>query len=99
MQTLESLERTCASGAAPPLLPADYPLRHLAAVHLTGADAERLRKGQAVPAAWPAELAPADDADESAPRLRLYDDAGRFLGIGVAAGAGAVRPKRLLNAS
>ncbi len=90
MQTLESLEHTCAAGGAAPLLPADYPLRHLPAVHLTAADAARLRKGQAVPAA----SAPA--AGDAA-RLRLYDEAGRFIGIGVAAGAGAVRARRLLN--
>jgi tRNA pseudouridine55 synthase len=97
MQTLESLERTCATGGTVPLLPADYPLRHLPAVHLTAADAARLRMGQVVPADDAPEGAPADDAPEGAPRLRLYDDAGRFLGIGVAAGAGAVRPRRLLN--
>jgi len=97
MQTLESLERTCAAGGAAPLLPADYPLRHLPAVHLTGADAARLRKGQVVPAALPMGATPADDAPDQAPRLRLYDDAGRFLGIGVGAGGAAVRPKRLLS--
>jgi len=94
MQTLESLERTCAAGGAAPLLPADYPLRHLPAVQLTAADAARLRKGQAVPAPVPAAQHP---AAPEAGRLRLYDEAGRFLGIGVAAGAGAVRPRRLLN--
>jgi tRNA pseudouridine55 synthase len=97
MQTLESLERTCAAGGTAPLLPSDYPLRHLPAVHLTAADAARLRKGQAVPAVVPADPARADAAPDYAPRLRLYDDAGRFLGVGVAAGAGAVRPRRLLN--
>jgi len=97
MQTLESLERTCAAGGAAPLLPADYPLRHLPAVHLTEADAARLRKGQAVAATVPANPTPADDAPDYAPRLRLYDEAGRFLGIGVGAGAGVVRPRRLLN--
>jgi tRNA pseudouridine55 synthase len=97
MQTLESLERTCAAGGAAPLLPADYPLRHLPAVHLTRVDAARLRKGQAVPAAVPADGARADEAPEHARRLRLYDDAGRFLGIGIAAGGATVRPRRLLN--
>ena len=97
MQTLESLERTCAAGSAAPLLPADYPLQHLPAVRLTAADAGRLRKGQAVPAAVPAGSAPADGAPDYAPRLRLYDEAGRFLGIGVATGPATVRPRRLLN--
>ena len=98
MHTLESLERTCAAGGAPPLLPADYPLRHLPAVQLTAADAARLRKGQAVPAAVPAVERGAEQvAAAEAGRLRLYDETGRFLGIGIAAGAAAVRPRRLLN--
>ena len=98
MHTLESLERTCAAGGAPPLLPADYPLRHLPAVQLTAADAARLRKGQAVPAAVPAVERGAEQvAAGEAGRLRLYDETGRFLGIGIAAGAAAVRPRRLLN--
>ncbi|HEV2228698.1 MAG TPA: tRNA pseudouridine(55) synthase TruB [Steroidobacteraceae bacterium] len=94
MQTLESLERTCAAGGTAPLLPADYPLRHLPAVHLTAADAARLRHGQAVPAAVPA-VDPASAGE--APRVRLYDEAGRFLGVGSTADAGSVRPRRLLN--
>ena len=68
------------------LLPADYPLRHLPAVQLTAADTARLRHGQVVPV-----------PGRAAERLRLYDAEGRFLGIGVAAGAAAVRPRRLLN--
>lgn len=96
MQTLESLERTCAAGGPAPLLPADYPLRHLPAVHLTAPDTARFRQGQVVPADVPA-------ADSAAggepPRLRLYDEAGRFLGIGIAVGAGAVRARRLLSAA
>jgi tRNA pseudouridine55 synthase len=94
MQTLESLERTCAAGSAAPLLPADYPVRHLPAVRLRAADVARLRKGQTVPAAVPTA---GDSAAAEAGRLRLYDEAGRFLGIGVPAGAAAVRPRRLLN--
>jgi tRNA pseudouridine55 synthase len=94
MHTLESLERTCAAGGAVPLLPADYPLRHLPAVELTAQNAARLRKGQTVPAALPAA---ADAAEGEAARVRLYDEAGKFLGIGIAAGPQAVRPRRLLN--
>lgn len=93
MQTLESLERTCAAGSAAPLLPADYPLRHLPSVRLTAAEVARLRQGQAVPAALPVAYSDAGEAG----RLRLYDEAARFLGIGVPAGAAAVRPRRLLN--
>jgi tRNA pseudouridine55 synthase len=94
MQTLESLERCCAAGEAAPLLPADYPLQHLPAVRLTAADAARLRKGQAVPAVLPGSD---HGLADGAPRLRLYDEVGRFLGVGVAAGAATVRPRRLLN--
>ncbi len=94
MQTLESLERICAAGGTAPLLAADYPLKHLPAVHLTAGNVARLRQGQLVPAAVPA----ADHAlATEAPRVRLYDEAGRFLGVGITAGAGAVRPRRLLN--
>jgi tRNA pseudouridine55 synthase len=94
MHTLESLERTCAAGGAVPLLPADYPLRHLPAVELTAQNAARLRKGQTVPAAVPAAV---DAVEGEAARVRLYDAAGKFLGIGIAAGPQAVRPRRLLN--
>jgi len=31
--------------------------------------------------------------------VRLYDEAGTFLGFGEADGRGAVRPRRLLNAA
>ena len=87
MQTLESLERACAGGSTPELLPADYPLQHLAAVHLTAERAARLMKGQAV-AASAAGVA----------RVRLYDQAGNFFGIGIADGSGTVRPRRLFRA-
>jgi tRNA pseudouridine55 synthase len=92
MQALEALERMGGEAGVAALLPADYPLRHLPAIHLTAVDAARLRHGQVVPAALPADLPSAE-----ARRLRLYDEAGRFLGVGVAAGAGAVRPRRLVN--
>jgi tRNA pseudouridine55 synthase len=92
MQPLEALERIGGEAAAAALLPADYPLRHLPAVHLTAADAARLRHGQVVPAALAADSPSAEPR-----RLRLYDEAGRFLGVGVAVGAGAVRPRRLIN--
>ena len=93
MHTLESLERTCAAGGAAPLLPPDYPLRHLPAVRLTALAAARLRQGQVVPAV----VAASQPSSGEAPRLRLYDEAGRFLGVGIVAGAGAVRARRLLN--
>ncbi len=86
MHTLESLELAAGSGRLPPLLPVDWPLRHLPALRVAERDAARLRHGQAVRAAPGAEG-----------RMRLYDAAGNFLGIGTADSSGAVRPRRLLN--
>jgi tRNA pseudouridine55 synthase len=86
MHTLDSLEKTRASGQWPTLLPPDAPLGHLPAIHLEPEDAGRLRQGQAVAAAG----APA------AGRVRLYDEE-RFLGIGESDGAGRVHPRRLLR--
>lgn len=90
MLTLERLEQ--AGGA--PLLPADYPLHHLRAVSLTGEAAARLLKGQVVVAAGTQAARLAEGETE---RVRIYDESGRFLGVGVADPSGAVRPKRLLN--
>jgi tRNA pseudouridine55 synthase len=94
MQTLGRLEEEAAQGAAPQLLPADYPLRHLPAVSLTATDAARLLKGQSVLAAG--ALAAGLPEGETV-RVRLYDPERRFLGLGIADHGGAVRPKRLLN--
>ena len=93
MQTLETLEETRAAGGAAPLLPCDYPLQHLPAIRLGTADAARLLKGQVVPAEVPAASSGSGPA-----RVRLYDETGRFLGVGITAGVGAVRPRRLMNA-
>lgn len=65
------------------ILPADRPLRHLPAVSLDAAAAARILHGQTVP------------GDAGAGTVRLYDDGGHFLGLGVADGYGAVRPRRL----
>jgi tRNA pseudouridine55 synthase len=91
MRTLESLEEECARGGQLSLLPADLPLQHLAKVALPEVSVARLLKGQAV-AGGPQTVA----ADGTA-RVRLYDAAGCFLGVGIADGSGTVRPKRLLN--
>jgi tRNA pseudouridine55 synthase len=93
MQTLESLEAFPAPDRVARLLPADYPLRHLGAVTFTEAQAARLLKGQAVVAAG----AEATGGLAEPARVRLYDERGRFLGIGTADGSGAVQPRRLLN--
>ncbi|TLY73047.1 MAG: tRNA pseudouridine(55) synthase TruB, partial [Gammaproteobacteria bacterium] len=89
MHTLESLAETRARGDWPALLPSDWPLGHLTAVRLSAREAQRLRSGQSVMA----EVAGAAAA------VRLYDEAGTFLGLGETDGRGAVRPRRLLNLS
>jgi tRNA pseudouridine55 synthase len=88
MQTLDSLTEMRARGERPALLPADSPLGHLPAVHLSSEAARRLCQGQPVRTA---------DAAPPGSRVRLYDQEKRFLGIGVTDAAGAVCPRRLLN--
>lgn len=89
METLESIAEARAQGRWPRVLPADWPLGHLPKVSLSGIDLSRLLHGQAVPAG----AAAADIG--SAPRVRLYDEAGQFLGIGSGDGQGNVQPRRL----
>jgi tRNA pseudouridine55 synthase len=83
MVTLDSV----LTGAPPPLLSADSALEHLPAVRLGAADADRVRHGQPVQA----------EASHEPERCRLYDERGRFFGIGERAAEGLVRPRRLLN--
>jgi len=87
MHTLESLAETRARGDWPRLLSSDWPLGHLTAVRLSASEARRLLSGQSVRA----EVAGATAA------VRLYDEAGTFLGLGEADRRGAVRPRRLLS--
>jgi tRNA U55 pseudouridine synthase TruB len=75
-------------GRSPRVLSADWPLGHLPKVSLSGAAVTRLMHGQAV----------AIDAALDAPRIRLYDEAGRFMGIGEGDGHGSVQPRRLFVA-
>jgi tRNA pseudouridine55 synthase len=93
MHGLEALEAAAASGELPALLGADWPLAQLPAVHLSAAQARRLLHGQGV------ESLTGEGAAVAPPgaRVRLYDEGGRFIGIGEASGAGAVRPRRLLQ--
>jgi tRNA pseudouridine55 synthase len=92
METLESIAHAREHGDWPRVLPADWPLGHLPRVCLSGPLVSRLMHGQAV-------RIPAGDAADprvgTAPRIRLYDEAGRFLGIGESDGAGSVQPRRL----
>jgi tRNA pseudouridine55 synthase len=87
MQTLEALE-SAAAGVAVSLLPPDRPLEHLPAVTLEPWQADRLGHGQAVMLL------------KSPPpgRVRLYDGAKRFLGLGESDGRGEIRPRRLFQA-
>jgi tRNA pseudouridine55 synthase len=91
METLESIAQAREQGAWPKVLPADWPLGHLPKVSLDPAQVIRLTHGQAV-------AVPADAAGPglgAAPRIRLYDAGGRFLGIGESDGGGSIQPRRL----
>jgi tRNA pseudouridine55 synthase len=85
MISLEAIASLRAAGDWPAVLPADFAVRHLPAVYLDAAQAQRILHGQAV----------ATGAAAPSGRLRLYDDATRFMGIGEADGQGYVRPRRL----
>ena len=87
MDTLESIARALEAGTLPAILPADAPLQHLVAVRLDTRATEKMLHGQAVTAG----------ECGTAGRVRLYDAAGVFIGIGESDGAGSVRPKRLFN--
>ncbi len=92
METLESIAEAREHGNWPRVLPADWPLGHLPKVSVIGLQVSRLMHGQAVP------IGAADAADprvNAAARIRLYDEAGRFLGIGESDGGGSVQPRRL----
>jgi tRNA pseudouridine55 synthase len=88
MHSLAALEESAAAGTLPALLPPDWPLALLPAVELTRAEAQRLLHGQRVPCA---SAGPAQ-------RVRLYEEGGRFLGLGETDGDGGVQPRRLLQA-
>lgn len=85
MQTLERVAEaaTLEQVEALRILPADWPLAHLPAVPLDAPATARILHGQTV------------DGGIVPGTVRLYDAAGRFLGIGEADGRGAVRPRRL----
>jgi tRNA pseudouridine55 synthase len=93
METLDSVIQAREQGTWPRVLPADWPLGHLPKVSLDGQRVARIMHGQAV-LITPDELR----SGLAAARVRLYDPAGRFMGIGEADGSGSVRPRRLFNA-
>ncbi|MFO1435992.1 MAG: tRNA pseudouridine(55) synthase TruB [Gammaproteobacteria bacterium] len=90
--TLEELEAHAQAGMLALdacLIAMDKALEHLPAVML-GVDASHfIMHGQAVRAS----------AGQTEQILRLYDDRGRFIGIGAGLGDGRVAPRRLLNLS
>jgi tRNA pseudouridine55 synthase len=87
MVTLEAVTRGCEEGAPPALLPADRPLAHLPGVTLESWQADRIGHGQEIVLV------------RSPPpgRVRLYDAAKRFLGLGESDGRGKIRPRRLFT--
>ena len=93
METLESVVQAREQGRWPRVLPADWPLGHLPKVSLAGAEVTRLMHGQPVSFAGNATNAGVAAAD----RVRLYDEAGQFLGIGSSDDHGTVRPRRLFS--
>jgi tRNA pseudouridine55 synthase len=88
MWTLDEVEAACRAGDPPALIEPDRALPELPAVTVAAEAARRLAHGQAV--AMPA----ASGAQAPGGRVRLYDERGRFLGLGAADGA-SVRPKRM----
>jgi tRNA U55 pseudouridine synthase TruB len=87
METLESIARALEAGTLPTILPPDAPLQHMIAVALDSRASEMILHGQAV----------SSGECGAAGRVRLYDAAGAFIGIGESDGTGMVRPKRLFN--
>jgi tRNA pseudouridine55 synthase len=87
METLESIVQALEQGTQPRVLPADWPLGHLPKVTFSAAQVARLMHGQAVVFTQMAGTAAA--------RIRLYDPAGQFLGIGESDGRGSIQPRRL----
>jgi tRNA pseudouridine55 synthase len=85
LTSLPELEALCRGGHAPPLMRADAALPALPAVSLPGGEAERLAHGQRV----------ALPECRASGRLKLYDERGRFMGLGEGDGQGNVWPRRL----
>jgi tRNA pseudouridine55 synthase len=82
------LDAVMAGGCAPAdLLPADQAVPQLPAVELPAASAARLRQGQAL-AGFAAGLPG---------RVRLYETAHGFFGVGERDATGVLRPRRLFN--
>jgi tRNA pseudouridine55 synthase len=87
MITLEALEADCRAGRRPALMAPDEALAALPRIAFAAQEAARIVHGQGV----------RTTSSSISGRVRLYDDRGRFLGLGEVDGAGFVRPKRLFS--
>ncbi|HEY6451389.1 MAG TPA: tRNA pseudouridine(55) synthase TruB [Steroidobacteraceae bacterium] len=87
MARLEQLEASGSGPQAWPVLPADRAVGHLPAMHLQAAEAQALAHGRVV--AMP---------QAAVGRWRLYDEQGRFLGLGVTSATRELRVQRLFSA-
>jgi tRNA pseudouridine55 synthase len=85
MLTLSQVEAARDAGALPDLIAPDRALPTLAAVTVSERAALQLAHGQAIASTEP----------RGPCRVRLYDEKGRFLGLGEADGEGAIRPRRM----
>jgi len=94
MLGLDEVEAICRAGGRPKLLAPDQALSDLPAVVVPQESARRLMHGQAVAVGAGVEISATQPS-----RVRLYDERGRFLGLGLADGLadgrGTVRPKRM----
>jgi len=87
MVTLDALEAASAESLDGYLQPVDAALADWPAAEVELGAAERFLQGQQVPADYSAREGP----------LRVYDRAGRFLGVGEIPFPGAVRPRRVFT--
>ncbi len=85
--TVEALDAMSMAERDSLLLPADCLLQHLPEVRLAGDAGHYFSHGQAV---WHARM-------KEQGELRVYDDAGNFLGLGMVDADGRVAPKRVLR--
>jgi len=89
METLDEVTARAERGEPPRLIEADLAIPHLPAVALSAAATARVLHGQTA----------SETGNVPPGRVRLYDDAGRFFGIGEADGLGMVQPRRLFVAT
>jgi tRNA pseudouridine55 synthase len=87
MHTLEALRARREAGEPIALLPIDWALRQLPALHLAEGEAARVCQGQRIVTAL----------QQAAPRVRIYDAQERFLGLGEVDAGGVLQPRRLTD--